>query len=372
MLRINPNGVTCCYFKFIRWMLGCRADAELPKSLCIYCQTMFWGSLFIVLFFPVLVLGWISMKLGRMACKLQNPVTDYIVALLERKTTCIKTLDRGPTDFSESPMFAGFEFAVMGFCFAVCIFAVVSVFGMVGLGLWNIADIACSAFYGVTWFLAKLFMGVYLFGSLFHKVYAGTVWLFTNGELWYSVVSWAALIGVWVLAAGVGAIILCSLFIALSKLAVAKRFGRFLTNKLNGYSEAQKIRAERVQQKLSEKPPWKCEYCSYDNNPAKYLHCRECEYAKPEPMPIWVYVFYPIRLIWAFCAWCFSASIMDRKIDIIGPLEVFWSYLVAIIKGMCPLIEFVSPEQLQAEAQASAKARMDREKSKGEEHEKSA
>lgn len=363
-LAFDINSFHYRYYMFIRYMWG-YTDKPQRTSLCPYCQTMFWGSIFVVVFSWALVFGWICMKLGRMTCKLQNPYTDALIRYLDEKTKWMDALDSGPTAFAESPMWTALHFCMIGVLSVLIVVMAVAIvgtaFGIIGLGLWNIGDVGAAILYGVAWVFSQFFMGLYWVGFAWDWICTKIVWLFTNGELWYDVLSWAVYIIVWVLGMGVAAVVLCLSFIGISKLPPSRRFGKFLTNKFNGYSEAQEQRRARVR-----KTPWKCEYCKYNNGNSEDLFCQECGSAKPKPINLnpFLYLFYPLAwvIVWVVDRGCIvKDKIRNREIDIIGPLGILWSYLVAIKKGVCPIVEFVDSEQLQAAAQASAKDRMERE-----------
>lgn len=367
-MRVNTNGLTYRYYRFIRWMLGFLDEGEdhYPASLCPYVQAMFWGSIFIVVFSPGLILGWITMKLGRLMCKLENPVTDRIVNYIGSHTKFIELLDDGPTDFTKSPIWTGLGFFVIGIAsligIAGCLAAVVGALGFIGFGVWNFVDIVSAIFSGVAWCLSQIFMGAYWCGFAFREIYTAIIWLFTNGELWHKVLVIALQCGAWLLGIGLASVALCSLFIVSSKLSFVKSLGRYFTNRLNGFSEAQGQRRERFIQAQKKLPPWKCEYCGYKNNRAIKLACVECDQTRPKPVPKWLcvfVVFYPFVWAWKTCAGVANGI---KAINVAGPLTTFWSYLVAIKKGVCPLLEFVDPVQERLAAQAAAKERMDTEK----------
>lgn len=350
-MQANKNSLHYRYYCWIRRMCGI-VDEPSTTSLCPYFQTMLWGSIFCVVTSPALVIGWISMKLGRLACKLQNPITDGVVELLKSKTDWITRLDEGPSDFSESPILTGLAFSFLGITVIVyvagAVLATASVLGLFGYGLWN-----------MTWIFAHMFMIFYLFGFCFHSLYSGTVWLFTNGPLWYSVGMWIVWGLAWILGIGVICLVLCVFCIGLSKLSFAHRFGKFLTNKFNGFNEAQKTRARRVEA-IKKLPAWGCEYCKYNNNPADRISCCECGVERSSKL---------FRWLKRVSDWVIrrrsplpDRKVTNRKIDIAGPLRLVWSFIVAFKRGVCPTVEFVDPVQLQADAQASAQERMNNEK----------
>lgn len=374
-LAIDINSFHYRYYMFIRYMWGCKEDDNPQRtSLCPYCQTMFWGSILIVVFSWALVLGWICMKLGRIVCKLQNPWTDAVIKYVDKKTEWMKALDSGPTDFVESPMWTAIAFCLMGVAMIFVVVAVVvtvgAAFGIVGLGLWNIVDIGVAILDFVAWFFSELlFMGMYWIGFGCYHTYLGAIWLFTNGEFWYNVLCWIGTAVAWILGLGIISVILCLLCIGLSKIPFFRRFGKFLANRLNGYNEAQEQRKARAYEAIKRQPPWKCGHCDIDNL-SENLRCQECGKERPKPMNPILYllvIFYPV--VWVIGKGVVvKDKIGSREINILGPLGILWSYAVAIKKGVCPIVEFVDPVQLQAEAQASAKDRMERENEPPEQH----
>ncbi len=362
---MKPIKTTSFHYRYYCWVRRMLGVVEEPQttSLCPYVQTMLCGSVVCVFSVPGVVAGWIFMKLGRILCKFQNPVTDTIIEFLKSKTGWIERLDEGPTDFSKSPVVTGLTFTVFGVgvivCGALALGATGSILGLLGYGLWNIVDIIVWLFGLATWILANIFMIFYWLGHGLHSIYSGTIWLFTNGSLWYSIGAWIVWFLAWVLGVGVMSLVLCVLFIGISKLPGARRFGRFLTNKFNGYGEAQKARELRKAEAVKRLSPWKCEYCKYNSNPAAKSYCVECSRDRPK-IPAWVYlvIFYPFEWLLVAVA---NFGNKSRKIDFVGPLGIIWTYIVAMKRGVCPIVEFVDPVQLQVSAQASAQERMDRE-----------
>ena len=311
------------------------------------------------------------MKLGRLLCKLRNPVTDYIINFLETKTTFITRLDEGPSNFSKSPLGAGFEYTLMAIVMtlltAISVAITAAMLGGVGFGVWYFFDIVAFLFLAVTTAFALLFMAFYWLGFAFCQAYAGTIWLFTNEAFWYSISSWAVYLLAWLLAIGVMAILLCLLCIGICKLPFLRSFGAFLTSALNGFTEAQAARKARKSEAIRKLPPWECIYCGYKSNLAENSYCLECTHIRPKPESQWGQLF-DLLFIWIvpvgwFVNQIFSigVKIKDREIDVIGPLGIFWSYLVAIKHGVCPIVEFVDPAQLQADARRLAQERMERE-----------
>lgn len=373
-LAFDVNSLHFRYYKFIRWMWGC-TDVPERTSLCLYCQTMFWGSILVVMFSWALAFGWVFMKIGRAVCKFQNPYLDVAVRFLDKKTEWMTVLNEGPQDFVKSPMGTGLRFCaitvtvLLGVISALIIVA--GFLGVIGLCLWNIVDlgavivdlgavIGAVIFYGIAWVFTQLFMGLYWIGFACDKVYSGVIWLFTNGSLWYAVLSWISYISAWLLGIGVVSIGLCLICIAIFKLPFMRRFGKYLTNKFNGFAEAQERRKARTLEALKELPPWKCNWCGYSDNPAENSHCDECR-TKPEPKWLWLFIWV-VPILWVVNKTGSTVlKIRNREIDVIGPLGIVWSYILAIKKGVCPIVEFVDSAQLQAGAQASAQERMERE-----------
>lgn len=365
-LAFDVNSLHFRYYKFIRGMWGIAGVPE-RTSLCPYCQTMFWGSIFLVVFSWAIVLGWVCMKIGRMICKLQSPYIDAVVRVLDKKTEWMAALNEGPQEFAKSPMSTGIYFcAVAGVVLVGVLSAlilVVGFLGIIGLGLWNIVDIGTAIFYGIAWIFTQMFMGLYWVGFACDKAYNVIVWFFTNGPFWYAVLSWTIYLGAWVLGIGITSISLCLIGIAISKLSFMRTFGNYLTNKFNGFTEAQEQRRIRAREALKKQPPWKCDWCGYNKNPAEKGRCGECDASKPKSASKWFWLFIWVEpILWVVEKMGSTVlKIRNREIDVIGPLGIVWSYILAVKKGVCPIVEFVDSAQLQAEAQALAQERMKRE-----------
>lgn len=364
-MKISTTSFHYRYYTWIRRVWG--FDRVPAASLCPYFHAMLWGSIFAVVLSPVLVFGWFCMKLGRIACKFQNPGTDWIVEVLDRRTEWMTRLNDGPSNFSKSPLTAGMMWSVGGLmCVvmgALVLLTAAAFFGGIGYGIWNISYIFLLVFSVVAALFTLPLWVSYFLGFGFIWGFNQAVLLFTNGPLWYGIGSWAVYLLAWLLGAGVVAVFLCFVGMNLTKVPALRRFGAFLTNRFNGFSEAQQERVTRRKRVIRALPDWKCGYCNYKANPADWLSCQECVRERKHPESRWRFLLLPLYPLARSLGWVGNTYVKVRntEISIVGPFNVLWTYLVAIKKGICPLIEFVNPVLEQANARAAAQERMDRE-----------
>jgi len=381
---VSTNRIDYRYYMWIRKMWGLTSTPE-ARSLCPYFHTMLWGSIFCVICAPFFPIGWLFMKAARLISQIEMPIVERFFNYMDNKTEWMTSLDDAPERMEESPIWNGLAYTVVGLAvLAIAVVIVGSVGMLLGLGgmaIWNFVDIVVCIFDSIAWGFAQIFFIFYGSGWVFHQIYVETIWLFTNGPLWTTIGTWAIWIVSWLLVFGAGSIALCVTCMGIAKTSLVKRLGKFISNKLNGYSEAQKARRTRAEEALKKLPPWKCAYCNYQNL-ATYKRCDHCEEKKrvkevvekkdnyhtatatATATPWYIYPFIPI--FWVMeKIFKYYIKIKDQELfsikDIVGVFALLWSYIVALKKGVCPLLEFVDPEELQTRKQASAKARMDRE-----------
>ena len=368
-LAINTNTWHYTYYRLIKRIYG----GSIPEqtSLCPYVQTMIWGSIFVVAFSPAIALGWIVMKLFRLATTLEIPALDGFFNSF-KQTKVMQFLDDGPEHFAESPFATGLFFLMMGITCLLFVLAAIAavciVLALVGVGVWNFKAVFAFLFQslssGLGWTGWAGFLGFYWIGFALNETWLANVWLFTNGELWHTIGSWVVWSLAWFAAITAASMALLGMGIAISKLPPVRALGRMLTSKINGWSDAQKKREERVTKRVKRVgPPWPCGYCGYNNNPAGREYCVECSTAHPVPPPS--RILQMLGGLWHFCTWPFSSAkemyvkVREKRIFVLGgALSVFAEYLWALKSGVCPMVSFVDANQLQCEAQASARERM--------------
>jgi len=369
-LAIDRQSLHYKYYSWIRRVWGFEEQTE-PTSLCPYCQTMLWGSVFCVIFCVPMVLGWMSLKLFRSAFKLQNPVIDTL-SEWGKKRGWMDKLDNGMDEFGDSPLMTGLLYFIMGAAaLSACIVVlgiILGILALLGVGAWNIKTIitvvasACVDAGVMMGWLA--FHGFYYIGWFMQNTYDSTIWLFTNGPLWYSIGSWVLLVTAWAVGIVVGCVSLCLLGIGFCRLPFVKTFGAYLISRFNGFSEAQVARSRRLLAP-KEGPGWMCSFCGYRDNSYRNESCRECFKTRPEPelAPILKLVIWLLKV----CVWPFVqmsggfVRVKNKGFYVMSFGAIVGEYLWALKEGVCPAVTFVDQAQLQAEARISAQERMDQE-----------
>lgn len=365
-LAINTDSFHCRYYCWVRSVWGFDGEKK-QTSLCPYVQTMLWGSIFCILFSPCLIAGWLYMKIGRRITLIESAGFDKFLVWFGKKFTILDSLDRGPERFSESPIAAGIAFTMTGSVIAIClasiVITVVCVLALLGVGIWNIGSVASAVVYALAHIGWATTLGFCWAGLLFVTIWQGAVWLFTNGALWWFIGSWIVYGFSSILVLGLSSVSLCLIVMWASKLSFVKRIGKYLLNKFNGFSEAKTARTERLKEAERLKTePWACLRCGYRNG--NFVHCRECGGAKPAvPSLLWPvlnFVLFPV--VWPLEK-CMSVYeiVKNKQINIMGPFAIIWEYLVAIKKGVCPIVEFVNMDTIRAKQREGARERMEAE-----------
>jgi hypothetical protein len=339
-------------------------------SLCPYCQTILWGTIFLIAFSWAMLLGWIVMRIGRTINRTRPAGTQSIVNYLERETEWMRMVEEGPSRFTDSPFFAGLAFTIMGLMGIVagaCTLAMILIcLAVIGFGAWNIKTVCTYFFEGICHLGWIGFHGFYYVGWALDGVVRGIVKFFTDVEFWTFLLGCFLWFLKWFGIVAMGCMILGLASYGITRIPVIRRLGKRFMAMFD--TDAQVVRA-RARQRREIKPirTWTCTYCNYNGNPDILEFCSEC--ATPRPAPkLNIAVRFLLGLVRAICWPFFRATDMFVKIKqkrffVLGSgWSVFIEYLWAIKSGICPVVHFVNPAAMQAEAQASAQERMDREK----------
>lgn len=351
MLLVNTESWHFAYYNWLRGLYGYNEPPE-RTSLCPYFQTILWGSIFCLLFSPLLITGWLMMRCGRWLLKFET-FFDPFFAWIDKETPIIKWFNDAPDAFEDGPLVSGLLYTLLGLgcvgAVASLLLGIAGFIGLLGYGAWHILDIfvaAWWAFVHIGWVLFWVFSFI---GRIENWVGEGAHWLFTNGELWTSIGEWALIIVATVLAVGAAAVVVGygSMMVARTKLVTS--IWTSIVTKVNGFGAARKERNERVKRERKERqekmPKWTCSYCDKENKATldECIYCdspRKGETAPPSAWMIW---------IGKCLESCFGRvqRIGKQEIHILGWLTVLIEFIKAVKKGVCPLLEFASPEELQ-------------------------
>ncbi len=342
------------YYKWLRSLYGYQYPDQ--TSLCPYVQTIIWGSVFCVILSPLLLSGWLMMRVGRTIMKLEGFWFDKFFNYFD-DTTIVVALNDGPTNFNESPLLSGVLYTIVGMgVLSVVIIAVAVVCGLIwgfGLGVLNIGAVGAAiatGIMGLGWGMFFLFGSI---GLLMNFVGVGLHWVFTNAGLWTTIGTWI----LYIFSMCIVGVIVGYVAMLIARIKIVQRLWEAIVTKANGFVAARKDRQDRVKEarieKLKRMPDVKCSYCDHMNEPTIDC-CTNC--------------FYPLRGKVCLYVRCIDAVIMKpldvlfgsikrfgtTEVHLLGWVSIFWEFIKAIKKGVCPIIEFVTPTELQERAQKGA------------------
>jgi len=300
------------YYRFLLKIWGLdKVFADDPKSLCSYTQEIFWFSVMSVALFPLVLLGWMLLKLHRVIysslnkTKIGKKIVDFFDGAFEWGDFIYVQSD----GISNSPMLTSI---LVGMILTIFMFTMALVVLILTLGMGAIViNIAKVPYY--TWLVLN-----YIFALIFYVgSYIGTC-LYWIGKFFAMIGSGIALhIGIigtvcaWALGIGIGALILSYIIIKIMRSDFMASFRAYLSFKFNGFQEARESARERREKVVRDAPP-----------------------RKPS---------------WISRVWHFLFGKIDRdgeeKIKILGCFSLIWQAIVAIKKGICPLTEFIDENE---------------------------
>ncbi len=354
-------------------------DNPTQASICPYFHTILWGSLLAVVSSPLLLFGVLCLRAIRYVLKFRNPVTDYI----NDKTMVGDMIEAGRDAVYDRPVLGGICTGIM---LAAVLLASGLILFLVGFVLVYVVvhfpQIIEGLLYGTSNAAMKLGYAVFLLCAaiawLLEQVGGGirdaaiaVGHFLTDGAMWASVGMWCLyIIGASVLAAAAGWIA----YTLEKKFSVIGSSLEWLGCRYNGYEESRvarrKEREDRAKRGIT---GWKCEYCggktitfdpdyiiSADQARHRRKWCMHCGKRNPATA----------TAMTRFTDWCGKglSGLANKEICLperpkwvnLGFLSVISTGFWAIKHRICPMMEFVSPEELQertrlAVAETSAK-----------------
>jgi hypothetical protein len=292
-LVISTNSAFHRHYVRVRRWYGVDSEPAKCGGLCKPCQTMFWGTLLAALVSPFVLVGW---ALDRLQDWLNLEVVN---------------MDAMPAAPVARTALSGAVALMLGSVAAL-------VCGIVLLGAWNIADVA-AAIRG-----AALCGGWYLFAGL---AGVGGALLLAAGWAAQHCVALLAVVAAW--------------FAGRALYAAACFLTRPLARRRAARREA---RIERREARLAarrdawEPKTWTCRSCGNRN---QWDWC-DCGAAKPVGAA---------RRLWRWAA----GRTVGGKAHVASGIGIVWIWLKAIAKGTCPLVEFLSPDELRALSKGPAR-----------------
>ena len=320
-LTINTDSWHYRYFIFIRHFWGMQDD-PYRTSLCPYCQTIFWFSLFAAVLLPLFVFGWTLLKILRLTykgCDLLG--LNFLIDLIDM-TPVGAVLEKSDSKLKESPALTAILIIFVTACTLGFIGSLLVLFvWALGYSIFHISEFPAAVWDFILRTGWVFFYAFSLVGWLLNKIGLGISygfhWFFSNEPLLHGIAYWSVAI---LLFGCVSVVVM-----GLSSLLFQSRLGQWLwntvLNRLNGYGEARsRAKARRDAARL-----------------ARLDAERAAEIPAPDRGPCWVTRMW--RKIWG------EKKIVDGvEQRVLGPLAICWTFMVAVKKNMCPLVEFTKPD----------------------------
>ncbi len=339
-LVVNTTGGFYKHYLRVRRWYGAGEPAS-RGGLCKPCQTILWGTVFAVGISPLIGIGWLLAKASdRVAGGGGNAVTRRVGRWrVANGNTWAE--ECGRREFAKAPVPFG---AALGSLVLVTAAVAAILVGVFGLGAWHISDIAAWLSGFAAWIGdASLAVGWLVFTGFAHvglaigwtaaaAITAGA-WAFEN-HLWLG--GWAV-------------VLLTPVTVAA---AMSWAFAWFCTNTALGvrlfcdpardFWRSRKLSAENRKELRKEAAKWPCA-CGVRNHEWRGW-CESCGaelvYGPPGPVT---------RL----SHWI-RGRVVAGRMRVMGGGGIAWAFAKGVAKGACPMVEFLSPEEMRERALAAA------------------
>jgi len=305
---------------------------------------MLWGSFFFLLTLPLIVVGWLLLKLSRLAYKtLEYTGFGKVVDTID--STRVGTwLEKSADRLEKNPVFTTIATAM---CAVVAVLAFSLVVMVATFGVWHcllflpkVPGLLWAGICFVGWTIIEILSLIgWLVVHTWGLIWSIMTWLPTSGWLW-------ALIGKWLVYILGGVAVSFVTVLLLSKLWAFKATQsvvRWLSMKLNGYSEAREAALKRRLEALKaaeDSPP------PLDVPPKRT--CKVCE---------WLGSLFEKIANGIDSLKSQTAKVGGVKAKVMGPLSVAWTFMWAVKYRMCPIVDFVEvTEEMKEEARAEEEA----------------
>ena len=365
-LVIDPNTWHYKYFIAIRRFWGFSEEPQ-RLSLCPYVQTMIWASVIAILCSPFILLGWVLLKVYRSTYKTADKAHVHSVVNAFERTKAADAIETASVDglnksfggttiattFVSTVLFAGLCFLV--FCLYYLVFNFIEIMSTIWLGvtkgggfLWHALELLWIV---LVYIFAIFFYMMHYIGLGLVKTYEGLAWLVTNINAW----------GPWALGILAGITLSVAVSMGLWKIFTSKAFKSVASRlyfKLNGFHEARESYVKR-QEDRKKNPEAKTQRKSTDC--VFYTMSTVGRSSKS----VWSIVSAVLSFIWGQIVKVKDINLSvkvkneDNEYCVLGPLGALWNFLCALKKGVCPVVNFISKENLDKATQVLKQARQE-------------
>lgn len=312
-LLINKDTWHYRYFIFIRTYWG--FDKEPTRtSLCPYCQTMFWFSLAALVLGPLVVLGWVLLKMFRIVYKVMSILGFENFIDFVDKSPFGKMLAKSDQAIQDSPgataLFAVVVSSLTIGTPAVLLFGILTCLYHIYLLIDKFPSLLMHFVLCIGYGIFSVF---WCLGWLLHVIWG---WLFAvshNTLLWMSIGYWSAV----VFCIGMISIVIFYVFYSIGRTNFGRSIWDFIVFRLNGYGDARKAAVARREARKSERD--------------------QAEMMNPTPPGIFS----------RFFAWV-KRKVMGHEFKVgqkvgkvLTPFGIIWEFFVGMKNNACPIIEFI-------------------------------
>lgn len=342
-LVVNTDGGFYGHYLRVRRWYGVSDPPAKRGGLCKPCQTILWGTLFAAIVSPLVGIGWL---LARAFDKVTAGGGNAVMRSIGRcrianGSTWAK--ECGVQELAKIPVPLG---AALGLITLVMIAIAVLLVGVFGFGLWHVSDITAWIKDAAVWIGgASLTAGWLVFAGLAYvglalnaiggAILQGAAWAIEN-RLWLS--GWA----VTILTPMAIAAILSWAFIWF---CLSTKLGAMLlVDPAKRLRQSHKLAAEMRKSRREEARKWSCTRCGHRNAPWRNW-CNPCGEER---------VCSPPGPIGRLSRWLRGRGVAGTM-HVMGAGSTVWAFVGSLAKGACPLVEFLSPEELRERALAVAK-----------------
>jgi len=339
LLAINTDSFHHKYYQALRklWALD---ESEQRTNLCTYTQFLFWFSLLTLMAFPIMLGGWLILKIGRLLykiCSLTSLGRSFI-DILDRMGIGDE-IDRLSDKMVDSPAstlimtFAGFllilafTFLFIAFIFGgilhikIIFMYILAAFMILGFAVFNIC-------FAIGWALSNI--GVTILSVI--KCIA----LFVAGSAFYLIVGMCL------------AVMLCLLFAIIVKIfAASSTLSGFISFRLNGYYKARTENAKRRKKRAEQYK----EEAQKDREEREKIRLQkstgEIPYTMLEKIVLMISKILKVAFkgLYGFFV-SRTKNVKGGTFKVMGVFGLFIETLKSIKYGICPFVEFISNDDI--------------------------
>ena len=331
MLAISTNSFHYKYYRILRKMWSFQ-EREERTSLCLYTQFLFWMTFLTVLVSPLILGGWLILKLGRSFYKICSWTTfgRRMLDWLDDWFGWGDKIDEFSKEMRVSPAATLTKVCLVVLGIGITISAVVGIliYGIICIKFVLFIIMAFFASIALAFFYLSYFIGLGL--SL---IYGAICWVLKTAFLFLAMHS---LMIVWIIGGFVIAGLLSAVMIKLA--ASSEKVMQFFGFKINGYHQAREENEKR-RKELEIEHKKLMDKLKKEREDLRFKKMRgEIPYSLTEKIIIGIGSCFKSLFRWIYSK---SVNVGGGTYRMIGSGGVIWETLRGIKNGVCPLVEFI-------------------------------